>query len=134
MAFVNSQTQNKTTPPSSINKCNKAAQRHPDCMESFSNIHKNFNRATPDMLLLFKHAGLLHKLFINQTSQIEWADLHFKQTLNSRQTHFKLINLVVLKLAIISFPTDYRSWITKSFLKFSTSPLTVLKPNTNRFY
>ena len=60
-------------------------------MESFINIHNNVNRATPEKLLLFKHAVLLHKLFNNQTPSLEWADLHFKQTFNSRQTSIRVV-------------------------------------------
>ena len=69
----------------------KLAQRHTDLMESFINVHKNLNRATPDGILMFKHAVLLHKLFNNQTPTMEWADLHFKQTFNSRQTSFRVV-------------------------------------------
>ena len=45
----------------------KIAQRHPDRMESFINIHNTLKRATPHNLMVFKHAVLLHKLFNNQT-------------------------------------------------------------------
>ena len=69
----------------------KIAQNHPDRMESFINIHNNAKRATPEKLLLFKHAVLLHKLFNNQTPSLEWADLHFKQTFNSRQSQFRVV-------------------------------------------
>ena len=69
----------------------KLAQRHPDRMESFINVHKNVNRASPNKLLLFKHAVLLHKLFNNQTPTLEWADLHLKQTFTSRQLQFRAV-------------------------------------------
>ena len=58
----------------------KIAQCHPDWMESFIDMHMNLKRATPNKLLLFKHAVLLHILFNNQTPHLEWADLHFKKT------------------------------------------------------
>ena len=41
----------------------KLAQHYPDRMESFINVHKSVKRATPEKILLFKHAVLLHKLF-----------------------------------------------------------------------
>ena len=69
----------------------KLAQRHPDRMESFINIHNTLKRATPHNLMVFKHAVLLHKLFNNQNPPLEWVDLHFKQTFNSRQTFFNVI-------------------------------------------
>ena len=89
----------------------KLAQRYPDRMESFINIHTNLNRATPEKLLLFKHAILLHKLFNTRTPNIEWVDLAFKQTYSQRQTKFYLIksnnykvgnNILTNRLAILN--------------------------------
>ena len=60
-------------------------------MESFINIHVNAKRATPEKFMIYKHAILLHKLFNTQTPQMEWADIHFKQTFNSRQSNFNII-------------------------------------------
>ena len=54
---------NVVTPANAL----KIAQRHPDRMESFINIHNNLKRATPNNLMVFKHTVLLHKLFNNQT-------------------------------------------------------------------
>ena len=69
----------------------KLAQRHPDRMESFINIHCNMNRATLEKLLTFKHAVLLHKLYNDQSPSFDWVDLNFKQTFTTRQTHFNII-------------------------------------------
>ena len=89
----------------------KLAQRYPDRMESFINIHTNLNRATPEKFLLFKHAILLHKLFNTRTPSIEWVDLTFKQTYSQRQTKFYLIksnnykignNILTNRMAILN--------------------------------
>ena len=69
----------------------KLAQLQPDRMESFLNIHSNAERATPEKILLYKHAILLHKLYNLQTPPMEWVDIHFKQTFNSRQSKFNII-------------------------------------------
>ena len=117
----------------------KLAQHYPKWMESSVNIHKNVNRATPEKVLIFKHAVILHKLFNTKTSSLEWADLHFKQTFGQRQTFFNLIkssnykvgnniltnrqsilnNKIKLKdlnLSLNSFKTKYKQillfWIT----------------------
>ena len=77
----------------------KLAQYHPDCVESFATIHINAKRANPEILLIFKHAILLHKLFNNQTPPLEWVDLHFMQTFTTRQTKFNLIKTGKYKVA-----------------------------------
>ena len=69
----------------------KLAQLQPDRMESFLNIHSIAERATPEKILLYKHAILLHKLYNLQTPPMEWVDIHFKQTFNSRQSKFNII-------------------------------------------
>ena len=69
----------------------KVAQRHPDPMESFLNIHHTMKRATPEKLLTFKHAVLLHKLYNDQSPSFDWVDLNFKQTFTTRETHFNII-------------------------------------------
>ena len=69
----------------------KLAQHIQDRMESFINVHVNAKRATPEKFMIYKHAILLHKLFNTQTPQMEWVDIHFKQTFNSRQSNFNII-------------------------------------------
>ena len=66
----------------------KLSQKHPDQMESFLSIHLRAKRATPEKLMTYKHAILLHKLYNTQTPKLEWVDLHFKQTLNPRHSFF----------------------------------------------
>ena len=79
-------------------KALKLTQRRPDQMESFLNIHHTAKRATPEKLLLYKHAILLYKLYNNQTPNLEWVDLHFKQTFNPRHTHFNVVKDINYKI------------------------------------
>ena len=67
-------------------------------MESFLNIHLAANRATPEKFLLYKHAILLHKLYSNQTPNLEWIDLHFKQILNTRHTYLNVLKDINYKI------------------------------------
>ena len=48
-------------------------------------------RAAPENLSNFKHAVLLHKLYNNQSPNLDWVDLNFKQTFSTRQTNFNII-------------------------------------------
>ena len=55
---------------------------------SFYELHKKFNRATPENYLLYKHALALFKLLTNENFTTEWVALNFNQILTSRQTLF----------------------------------------------
>ena len=55
---------------------------------SFHELHKKFNRATPENYLLYKHALALFKLLTNGNFTTEWVALNFNQILTSRQTLF----------------------------------------------
>ena len=69
----------------------KISQRLPDRYELFVNIHTSCKRALPNQLITYKHAILLHKIFNTQSPEIDWIDLNFNQTFNSRQSHFNTI-------------------------------------------
>ena len=69
----------------------KNSQREPNPFESFINVHKSCKRATPNQMIQFKHAILLHNLYSNNLPQADWLDLNFNQILTSRQTSFKII-------------------------------------------
>ena len=76
----------------------KLSQRKPDPMESFINIHLRSNRATPEKFLVYKHAILLHKLYNNHSPNLEWVDLHYKQTLNPRHSYFNILKNINYKI------------------------------------
>ena len=67
-------------------------------MESFLNIHKSTKRATPENYLLYKHSILLYKLYNDQNPNLEWIDLHFKQTFNPRHTYFNVLKDINFKI------------------------------------
>ena len=47
------------------------------------------NRATPEKIMMNKHALALLRLYNNTNPSLEWCALHFNQILTSRQTKFK---------------------------------------------
>ena len=51
----------------------KLAQRWPNFYESFIDVHKSCKRATPDQMITFKHATLLHKLYNVNLPQADWV-------------------------------------------------------------
>jgi hypothetical protein len=56
---------------------------------SFIDLHRIHNRATPDQMLKYKHALLLHSLYNNNRPSMEWLMLNFQQILSSCQTNFE---------------------------------------------
>ena len=67
----------------------KVSQRAPDRFESFVNIHTACKRALPNQLIIYKHSILLHKIYNTQIPKMDWIDLNFNQTFNTRQIHFR---------------------------------------------
>ena len=55
---------------------------------SFIDLHKTYNRATPEKFLLYKHAISLFKLLNEQTFATELVAINYNQILTSRQTKF----------------------------------------------
>ena len=41
----------------------KLSQRSPDMYESYIDVHKSCNRATPNQIITYKHAIILHKFY-----------------------------------------------------------------------
>ena len=92
-------------------KALKLSQRTPDPFESFINIHKSCNRASPEQMIIYKHAILLHKLYNTHQPQTDWIELNFNQILTSWQEHFKSIknnnyivggNLLSTRLSVLN--------------------------------
>ena len=61
-----------------------------DPMMSFDRLHEINKRATPEKMMLCKHALLLHKIYNSSDYSEEWIQLNLNQTLTSRQTDFKV--------------------------------------------
>ena len=79
--------------------------------ESYIDMHKSCNRATPNQIITYKHALLLHKLYNVNFPQADWLDLNIHQTFTSRQTKFKIIktnnylvghNILAARLSILN--------------------------------
>ena len=95
----------------------KISQKVPNPFESFINVHKSCKRATPNQMMQFKHAIILHNLYSINLPQADWLDLNFNQILTSRQTSFKVIksnnflvgnNLITNRLATLNGKVDLK--------------------------
>ena len=61
----------------------KLAQNKNDMYESFIDVHKSCKRATPNQMITYKHAILLHKLYNPNQPQADWVDLNAHQIFTS---------------------------------------------------
>ena len=66
-------------------------QKQVDRSISFVDFHRIHNRATPDQMLKYKHALMLHSLYNNNKPRMEWLMLNFQQILTSRQNNFEFL-------------------------------------------
>ena len=87
------------------------SQRNPNTFESFNDIHVSCKRATPNQMIVYKHAILTHKLYNLEQPRADWIDLNFNQTFTSRQKTFQVIknnnykvgnNLLSSRLSIVN--------------------------------
>ena len=56
---------------------------------SFTPLDYVNKRATPDMIQVYKHALLLHKIYNNENANINWIDLFFTRHFNNRDRTVK---------------------------------------------
>ena len=61
-----------------------------DYYQSFASVHSVCKRATPEMLMKYKLALCLYKLYNENLNSIEFTLLNVNQILTGRQTHFKI--------------------------------------------
>ena len=85
----------------------KIAHRNVNPMQSFINIHRDCNQATPEKLSLFKHALLLFKLYNTNLPKLDWIALNFQQVNSARQAKFQIVKITVTKLVTTSSLTDF---------------------------
>ena len=55
---------------------------------SYLDLHSLNNRATPEMMCIYKHAILLYKLINHEIPFSDWIDLNFQQTFGARSDKF----------------------------------------------
>ena len=89
---------------------------------SFIQIHTLNNRATPNQLMLYKHALLLYKIWNDKIYSDDWLSLNFQQNFNVRNSTVKLIdtsnlkigkNIAVNRLMVINGLIEY-DWLNLS--------------------
>ena len=93
----------------------KTTQRNPDLFESFIDKHANCKRATPNQMIIYKHAILAHKIYNQSGPGSDWIDLNFNQILTSRSRSFQIIktnkykvgnNLLSSRLTVVNNKID----------------------------
>ena len=70
---------------------------------SYQDLHKTFNRATPERFLLYKTALNLFKLMKSTDNNAEWVALNFNQILTSRQKNFISLRGNIKKVGLNAF-------------------------------
>ena len=68
----------------------RVCMRNVDYNVSFERIHSINKRATPEKIMLYRHALMLYKLYNGNEQTTEWVHLNLNQVLTSRQTKFKI--------------------------------------------
>ena len=79
-----------------LRACNKTI----DYFVSFNNLHANCDRAIPEMIILYKTALCLFKLYNNDYNPFEFTKLNFNQILTGRQTNFITLKSNARKVGI----------------------------------
>ena len=69
----------------------KLSQPVTNQMQSYVDVHKECKRAQPEQMMLYKHAIILHKLYNENSPEMDWLALNFQQTTTSRQTNFCIV-------------------------------------------
>ena len=70
------------------------------CLKSFQSLHKSCSRATPEMIMKYKLALCLHKLYNERLNPIEFIDIDFNQIFTSQETTFKISKSNTYKVGV----------------------------------
>ena len=90
---------------------------------SYDQIHAINNRATPNQMMIYKHALLLYKIWNEPIFSKEWLSLNFQQNFSARGTQVKIYktnnlkigkNLAVNRLKLINGLIEYQ-WLNLKF-------------------
>ena len=104
----------------------KICTRNYDQSISFPTLHAINNRATPDQMLLYKTAILLHKIVNDDNMSFEWQQLFFNQNFNQRnnRANFRDLskhkigkNLITNRLSVLNNKIQY-DWFNTNILSF----------------
>ena len=78
----------------------KMCLKNNDPMISFERLHQIAKRATPEKMMLYKHAILLYKMYNSENHSNEWVHLNLNQVITSRQTKFNILKTNQLKVGL----------------------------------
>ena len=93
---------------------------------SHDQVHSLNNRATPNQIMIFKHAILLYKIWNEKVHSKEWMALNFQQNFNERNNTVNVFetnnlkvgkNLPVNRLKLINGLINYE-WLNLSANSF----------------
>ena len=65
---------------------------------SFTMLHNQLGRATPEQLMNYKHALLLHKTYNDENCSPDWLDLFSNQSFNNRHSYANFIDMSNFKI------------------------------------
>ena len=75
---------------------------------SFIDIHKMYERATPNDFLLYKHALALYRLFWSSDLSMEFVALNFNSIVTTRQAHFVALSNNKRKVGLNALANRFR--------------------------
>ena len=93
---------------------------------SFFNLHRSFDRATPEQMMLYKLALSLFKIYNSNFNSIEFVMLNFNQIFTSRQTKFITSKSTHSKIGLNSLANRFYAlnnkipldWLNHSFVTY----------------
>ena len=97
-----------------------------DWSTSFERMHSINKRATPMMMMKYKHCLELHRLYNSEDGSEDWINLHFQQNFNNRNDFINIFdnsklkigkNRLVNQLTLINGLVKYE-WLNHTFETF----------------
>ena len=103
-------------------------------LQSFMNLHKMCNRATPDGILEYKLALSLHKLYNKIFNSIEFIQMNFNQIFTSRQTSFKILKSNHFRVGLNSLSNRLSIWNNEMFQAWLNFSIDTFKIHCKKLY
>ena len=104
---------------------------------SFTELHSQNLRATPNQFMFYKHSLLLFNAYNNHTPNKDWLDLNFNQNFNSRDPNFRSFsrcnfkigkNKISERLCILNSKVPL-NWLNQDKTTFKLNCKTKFLPN-----
>ena len=115
-------------------KALRACSTVSDYYQSFASIHSDCNRATPEMLMKYKLALCLFKLYNLTFNSIEFMQLNFNQILTGHQTCFKIQKHNKYKVGLNALSNRLYYINNKIPLEWLNSPISTYKVKCKQMF